>query len=103
MFSISDAAIIQIKKQVEENKTETLFLRFAATIGTDRSIKYGMGFDELKEDDVQLELGGIKVVLDQTSSDLMDEAKLDFVELEEKDFQFIFINPLDPNYVPSKS
>ena len=27
-------------------------------------------------------------------------ATLDFVELEPGDFQFIFLNPNDPNYVP---
>jgi iron-sulfur cluster assembly protein len=31
---------------------------------------------------------------------LLDETVLDYVELEQGDFQFIFLNPKDPSYKP---
>jgi iron-sulfur cluster assembly protein len=31
---------------------------------------------------------------------LLDDATLDFVELEDGQRQFIFLNPKDPSYVP---
>ncbi len=102
MFSISENALTQIKKQIAETKAENMALRFSAFFTKERTIQYNMGFDNNKEDDIQLNLGGIPILLDQPSSDIMEEAKLDYVKLESGDFQFIFINPLDPSQVAPK-
>lgn len=99
MFSITENAAEQIIKQMKETNSQGLGLRFAAKFSEDRSIQYMMGFDEIAESDTPLTIANIKVLMDEETSTLMEEAKLDFVELEPGDFQFIFINPLDPSYV----
>ena len=44
----------------------------------------------------------VEVVVGPASTELLTEAVLDYVELEPGDFQFIFMNPSDPHYVPPK-
>ena len=69
MFSISDAAAKQIKSQLEQANVQTMSLRFAATLGDDRSIQYMMGFDDSKDNDLKLDINGIHVLMDQVSYD----------------------------------
>jgi len=59
-----------------------------------------MGFDENKADDVKVEAGDIEIIVSASSADLLKDTTLDFVELEPDKFQFIFMNPNDPNYSP---
>lgn len=103
MFAITENAAEQILKQIEKENAQKLGLRFAATFSEDRTIQYVMGFDEIKGSDTPHTISGIKVLMDDETTTLMDEARLDFVELEPGDFQFIFINPLDPSYVPPEA
>lgn len=103
MFAITENAAEQILKQIENENAQKLGLRFAATFSEDRTIQYIMGFDEIKGSDRPHTISGIKVLMDDETTTLMDEARLDFVELEPGDFQFIFINPLDPSYVPPEA
>jgi len=42
------------------------------------------------------------IFIDPQSHELLEDATLDFVELEPGQFNFIFMNPLDPNYSPVK-
>ena len=98
MITVTPAAIAQIKISAEQSKTEGMSLRIAAERTDDNSIHYGMGFDDSKEDDVTVPAGDIEIILSASSAELLKDTTIDFVELEPEKFQFIFMNPNDPNY-----
>ena len=100
MITVTPAAAAQIKISAEQNKTEGMPLRIAASRNDDNSIHYGMGFDDSKEDDVTIAAGDIEIVVSATSAELLKDTTIDFVEIEPEKFQFIFMNPNDPNYNP---
>ena len=100
MITITPAAAAQIKLSAEQGKTEGMSLRIAATRNEDNSIHYGMGFDESKEGDVTIAAGDIEIIVSASSAELLNNATIDFVELEPEKFQFIFLNPNDPTYKP---
>ncbi|RKZ62973.1 MAG: iron-sulfur cluster assembly accessory protein [Gammaproteobacteria bacterium] len=100
MITITPAAVAQIKLSADQGKTEGMSLRIAASRNDDNSIHYGMGFDDSKEDDVTVTAEDIEIVVSAASADLLKNTTIDFVELEPDKFQFIFMNPNDPNYKP---
>ena len=99
MLKITDTALAQIKTSMTE-ETAGLSLRIAALQGDDGSIQYGMGFDEANEADISISHDEVKIVIDPTSNDLLEEATMDYVEMDAGQFHFIFMNPLDANYTP---
>ena len=100
MITVTQAASAQIKLSAEQGKTEGLSLRIAATRNNDNSIHYGMGFDDSKEDDITVTIDDIEIIASAASAELLKNTSIDFVELEPGKFQFIFLNPNDPNYKP---
>ncbi|MCK4833246.1 MAG: iron-sulfur cluster assembly accessory protein [Gammaproteobacteria bacterium] len=100
MITITQSAAAQIKLSADQGKTEGMSLRIAATRNDDSSIHYGMGFDDSKEDDVTVTTEDIEIILSASSAKLLQGTTIDFVELEPDKFQFIFMNPNDPNYKP---
>ncbi len=98
MITITPAAAAQIKLSADQGKTEGMSLRIAATKNDDNSIHYGMGFDDSKEDDVTVAAEDIEVIVSTASVKLLKDTTIDFVEIEPDKFQFIFMNPNDPNY-----
>lgn len=98
MIIITPAAAAQIKLSAEQGKTEGMSLRIAASRNDDNSIHYGMGFDDSKEDDVTVPADDIEIIVSASSAELLKNTTIDFVELEPNKFQFIFMNPNDPNY-----
>ena len=102
MFRITEAAAKQIIEQKSQTDAQDLVLRVAAKTNQDGSFDYGMGFDETKEGDVKIHQYSVDVIMDQQSAELLDDASMDYAGLEEKQFHFVFLNPLDPNYAPAK-
>jgi len=102
MLAITETAAKQIAEQHKATNADTLLLRIAAKTNQDGSIEYGMGFDEATEHDIKVKQFDIEVLVDPKSAELLEEATMDFVELEAGQFHFIFSNPLDKNYTPSK-
>ena len=103
MITATPAAIEQIKLSAEQSKAEGMSLRIAATLNDDNSIHYGMGFDDNKESDITVAIGDIEIIVSSGSAKLLKDTTIDFVELEPEKFQFIFMNPNDPNYkAPAK-
>ncbi len=100
MITVTPAAAVQIKLSAEQGKTEGMSLRIAASRNDDNSIHYGMGFDDSKEDDVTVNADDIEIIISASSAELLKNTKIDFVELEPDKFQFIFMNPNDPDYKP---
>jgi len=100
MIKVTPAAAAQIKLSAEQGKVEGMSLRIAASINSDKSIHYGMGFDDSKEDDITVTSEDIELIVSAASAELLKETTIDFVELEPGNLQFIFLNPRDPNYKP---
>ena len=100
MFEITEAAARQVEVAAKDGGTEGMALRLAAHQKEDGSIDYLMGFDEVKQDDIRLTSQGAEIVMAPEFVPLLDDAVMDYVELEKGDFRFIFINPKDANYSP---
>jgi iron-sulfur cluster assembly protein len=90
MFSLTPAAAQQIQQSANASGAAELALRIAAKVDPDGSLQYGMGFDEPKDEDMRLDLGGIAVVIGGESQELLFDTVLDYVELNPGEFNFIF-------------
>ena len=100
MFKVTASAADQVHQAARQGGTEGLSLRLAAQQNPDGSIDYRMGFDDATEDDIRMNCDGVDVVMAPEYVPLLDDATMDFVEIEPGQFHFIFINPKDANYSP---
>ena len=100
MIKVTPEAAKQIQISAQQGKAEATPLRIAATKNQDGSFHYGMGFDDSKENDIEVKTEGINVIISPESAELLKNTTLDFVELEPGKSQFIFMNPNDPSYTP---
>lgn len=100
MFQLTEAAAEQIRAAATQGGTEGMALRLAATTKEDGSFDYLMGFDDSKDEDISFKSEGIDIVMAPEYVPMLDEAILDYVEIEANNPQFIFLNPKDPTYVP---
>ncbi len=100
MFKLTAAAAEQVLKAASQGGTEGMSLRLAAARQPDGGIDYRMGFDDLTDDDIRITSEGIDIIMTPEQIPLLDQAIMDYVELEPGQFHFIFLNPKDPNYQP---
>ena len=102
-IEVTQAAAEQIKKAALESKLENTPLRIAVTRQDDDSFHYGLGFDDVgnnSEKDHAFKSNGVEIVVAHSSYELLNGTTLDYIELEPKQFHFVFLNPNDPSYVP---
>lgn len=102
-IKLTEAAVEQIRRSAGETAGGRMSLRVAAQRRDDGSIEYAMGFDEEADVDTTSEYDDLTILVAPTSIDLLSGAILDFVELEDGEHRFIFLNPNDPDYVPPES
>ncbi|MES9851683.1 MAG: iron-sulfur cluster biosynthesis family protein [Candidatus Thiodiazotropha sp. L084R] len=102
MFKITPRAAEQILQAAKMGGTEGMALRFAAQMKEDGSFDYLMGFDDASEEDIQFDSEGINIIMSPEYFALLDETTMDFVEMNDGESQFIFMNPKDSNYSPPK-
>ena len=100
MFKLTTAAAAQVLVAAKQGGTEGMSLRLAAQRKPDGTIDYRMGFDDATEDDIRMSCEGIDVVMTPEQVPLLDQATMDYVEMEPGQYHFIFLNPKDPNYQP---
>lgn len=100
MFELTDVAAEQVKEAAKQGGAEGMALRLAANRQADGSIDYLMGFDEIKEEDIRVECKGVEIAIAPEYVPLLNEASMDYVELEAGNFRFIFLNPNDDTYIP---
>ena len=101
MITVTPAAAEQIRLSAKQCKMDGLPMRIAATRNPDGSLHYGMGFDDNRlQGDFHLSSEGIDLVVSGSSMLLLSGMTLDYVEIEPGTFQFIFMNPNDPNFTP---
>ena len=80
-ITISDSAARRIAALKAQEAAEGAFLRIAVSGGGCSGFQYGLSFDEqTSPDDVVFEHGGVTVVVDDVSLDLLNGAEVDFVE-----------------------
>ncbi len=101
MIRVTSSAIEQMRRSAEDGGMSSLPLRIAVKTEDDGSFHYAMGFDEQRlPGDEFHNFDGIDLVVSTTSKPLADGMTIDYVELEPGSWQFIFLNPNDPAYVP---
>ncbi len=101
MISLSNAALEQIRHSADSGGLQSIPLRIAIKQLDDGSFHYAMGFDEQKlPGDSFFNFDGADLVVSDHSKTLADGMTIDYVELEPGKFEFIFLNPNDPGYVP---
>jgi len=100
MFKVTQAAAEQVRNAAQQSGAEGMALRLAAQRHANGSFDYRMGFDEVNEDDIHFTSEGVKVVMAPEFVPLLDNTTLDFVQLDDGEAQFVFVNPDDANYVP---
>ena len=100
MLTLTDAAIQQVKISAQANDSVGDPLRLAAEMKEDGSIVYLIGFDLAKDDDVRVQAGDVEIVIEPQYVRLLDGATMDYGEVEQGEFRFIFMNPNDETYIP---
>ena len=101
MIKLTEAAAQQIKRTAKGGGMEGLPLRIAVKRKDDGSFHYAMGFDDKSwEGDLLVRVQNVDVIVSNGSRDLVKDMTVDYVELEKGQFNFIFLNPNDPAYVP---
>ena len=103
MIHISKTAAEQIKQSAIQSGISQTTLRIAIKKNNDGSLQYAMGFDDaISDDDHKFTSNDIDLVIAPSSIALATGMTIDFVELDDKQHNFIFINPNDPNYSPGE-
>jgi iron-sulfur cluster assembly protein/iron-sulfur cluster insertion protein len=79
-FLLSDAAAEKVKSLIAaEEQSESLVLRVAVRPGGCSGFSYEMFFDtDVAPDDLQVENGGVKVVIDPASQEMLKGAMLEY-------------------------
>ncbi len=79
MITVTDSAAAKVKELLDQEDDEALALRVAVRPGGCSGFSYEMFFDgEMAQDDKATELGGVRVVVDPTSAQLLVGATLDY-------------------------
>lgn len=100
MFKVTPAAATQIQDSASNGGAEGMALRLAAIKHDDGSYDYKMGYDDVTEDDISFKSEEVMIVIAPEYIPLLDETTLDYVEMDDGQHQFIFLNPKDVNFVP---
>ncbi|MGD2117737.1 MAG: iron-sulfur cluster assembly accessory protein [Chromatiales bacterium] len=104
MFKVTPSAAEQVMQAAKQSGTDGMALRLAASKRPDGTFDYRMGFDEPTEDDIRFKSEGVDIVMAPEFVPLLDSTVMDYVQLEEGDSQFVFLNPNDANYsAPTES
>jgi iron-sulfur cluster assembly protein/iron-sulfur cluster insertion protein len=79
VITLTDTAAVKVKDLIDAEGEDNLALRVAVRPGGCSGFSYEMFFDsDVATDDVTIEHGGVKVVVDPSSAQLLDGATLDY-------------------------
>lgn len=79
MVTLSESAVDKLKEMLEERSGENA-LRLYIKPGGCTGFSYGMALDMKKDDDHAYEIGGVTVVIDDDSLELVDGSEVDYVD-----------------------
>jgi iron-sulfur cluster assembly accessory protein len=90
MITLTPSAVSAIDKFIKGNETPVAGLRIAISGGGCSGFQYGMSLEEkAAEDDVVVEVGAVKLLVDPFSAPLLDGVTVDFVDsLQGSGFKF---------------
>jgi len=91
MFNVTPAAAQEILAAAARSDAAGMALRVAARQIADGSLEFGMGFDELREDDESAQFDALTVLIGAPSKPLLDGTVLDFVETAPGQHEFVFV------------
>ncbi len=101
MITVTPSAASQIQFSANESGIQNAVLRVAVKKLEDGSLHYAMGFDDaISDTDIRFENEGIQLVVSETSKSLAQDMTIDYVELDNGEMNFIFINPNDQSITP---
>lgn len=81
IVNISELAGDKIQEMLAAEETPNLFLRIGVQEGGCSGFSYGMGFDDEKhEDDTEMDVRGLKVVVDNDSLKYLNGLEIDWKE-----------------------
>ncbi|MGZ0086944.1 iron-sulfur cluster assembly accessory protein [Geobacillus sp. C56-T2] len=79
IVTLTEAAAFQIKDMMKEQEEENAYLRVGVHGGGCSGLSYGMGFEhERREDDVEFEQHGIKILVDRDSAPILRGTVIDY-------------------------
>lgn len=79
MITLTDTAAVKVKHLIDAEGEDDLALRVAVRPGGCSGFSYEMFFDsDVASDDVTVDYGGVKVVVDPSSAQLLEGATLDY-------------------------
>ena len=79
MITLTDNAAVKVKQLIEQEGDDALALRVAVRPGGCSGFAYEMFFDtDVAADDVTTEYGGVRVIVDPSSAQLLTGAELDY-------------------------
>lgn len=87
MVSLTPRAAAQVLAQATG---EPAFLRIAAREDAGGGIAFGLGFDEPRSGDAQVESEGVTLLVAAASRELLDGVVVDWAEVEPGAFRFVF-------------
>jgi iron-sulfur cluster assembly protein len=101
MINVTPNAASQIKFSANESGIQDAVLRIAIKQQQDGSLHYAIGFDDaISDDDLRFETEGVQMVIAESSQKYARDMTIDYVELDNGEMNFIFLNPNDKNYSP---
>ena len=94
MINVTPAAVRQINDAAADSAADGMSLRVAAHYDeTSGEMQYGIGFDDRREDDEQVDTLGLTILISPLSREAVRNLTIDYVEIEPGDFRFIFMHP----------
>jgi iron-sulfur cluster assembly accessory protein len=79
MITLTDNAAVKVRQLIEAEGDEQLALRVAVRPGGCSGFAYEMFFDtDIATDDIATDFGGVRVVVDPSSAQLLTGAELDY-------------------------
>lgn len=102
MIKITPVAAEFIRNAAAQSGVTDIVLRVAAKVGPDGKYEYGVGFDARGDTDLYVVCEGVPVVMSPHTGELVEDAIVDYVEIETGVFDFIFYNPNDPDHKAPK-
>ena len=104
IINVTENAIRQIEIAAKQSGATDLPLRIATVRTPEGGLDYRMGFDDkgIKAGDSRDAAGNITVVVSADEQTLLEGTILDYVEIEQGRFHFIFDNPNDPSHSRKK-
>ncbi|MDP1756238.1 MAG: iron-sulfur cluster assembly accessory protein [Thiobacillus sp.] len=81
MLTLTPSALSAVEKFIKGSDTPVAGLRISIAGGGCSGFQYGMRLEEAKaEDDVEVAVGGVKLLIDPFSAPMLDGVTVDFVD-----------------------